>query len=59
VEFILEFLAYYGSVAEIVRNYPLLDEDDLWQAVLYGNGLQFTDIGMMIHLEVVPEEDAR
>jgi uncharacterized protein (DUF433 family) len=35
VEFILELVASGGSVAEIVRNYPFLDEEDVRQAVLF------------------------
>jgi uncharacterized protein (DUF433 family) len=33
VEFILELIVSGGSVAEIVRNYPFLQEDDVRQAI--------------------------
>jgi len=33
VEFILELFASGGSIAEIVRNYPFLTEEDVRQAV--------------------------
>jgi uncharacterized protein (DUF433 family) len=33
VEFILELIVSGGSVAEIVRNYPFLHEDDVRQAI--------------------------
>jgi len=35
VEFILELVASGGSIAEIVKNYPFLREDDVKQAILF------------------------
>ena len=33
VEFVLELIASGGSIAEIVRNYPFLTEEDVRQAI--------------------------
>jgi uncharacterized protein (DUF433 family) len=35
VEFILELIASGGSIADIVRNYPFLTEEDVRQAVAF------------------------
>ena len=35
VEFILELVASGGSLAEIVRNYPTLSEEDVRQAIQF------------------------
>jgi len=35
VEFVLELIASGGSIADIVRNYPFLIEDDVRQAVSF------------------------
>lgn len=35
VEFVLELIASGGSIADIVRNYPFLTEDDVRQAVSF------------------------
>ncbi|MBX3400525.1 MAG: DUF433 domain-containing protein [Gemmataceae bacterium] len=44
VEFILELVASGGSIAEIVRNYPFLSEDDVRQAVLFAAGTLKNDL---------------
>ncbi len=44
VEFILELVASGGSVADIVRNYPFLAEDDVRQAVLFAAGTLKNDL---------------
>lgn len=44
VEFILELIASGGSVADIVRNYPFLTEEDVRQAVLFAAGTLKNDI---------------
>ena len=44
VEFILELVASGGSVAEIVRNYPFLSEDDVRQAILFAAGTLKNDL---------------
>ncbi len=38
VEFILELIVSGGSVSEIVRNYPFLQEDDVRQAIRSASG---------------------
>ena len=38
VEFILELIVSGGSATEIVRNYPLLKEDDVRQAIQFADG---------------------
>jgi uncharacterized protein (DUF433 family) len=44
VEFILELIASGGSIAEIVRNYPFLAEDDVRQAELFAAGTLKNDL---------------
>jgi uncharacterized protein (DUF433 family) len=42
VEFILELVASGGSIADIVRQYPFLMQEDVHQAVLFAaRGLKF------------------
>ena len=44
VEFILELVASGGSVADIVRNFPFLAEEDVRQAILFAAGTLKNDI---------------
>lgn len=44
VEFILELIAEGGSVADIVRNYPFLTEEEVRQAILFAAGTLKNDI---------------
>ena len=44
VEFILELIVSGGSVAEIVRNYPILDGDDVRQALQFAAATLKNDI---------------
>lgn len=48
VEFILELVASGGSVAEIVRNYPFLTDEDVRQAVLFAAGTLKNDIYLTV-----------
>lgn len=44
VEFVLELVASGGSVADIVRSYPFLTEEDVRQAVLFAASSLKNDI---------------